>query len=30
VESITTERTSADLSVEELEELAQLKKDLGG
>ena len=30
VESVTTERTSADLSVEELEELAQLKKDLGG
>lgn len=30
VESITTERTSADLSVEELQELAQLKKDLGG
>ena len=30
VESVTTERTSADLSVEEREELAQLKKDLGG
>jgi len=30
VESITTEKSSADLSVEELEELAQLKKDLGG
>jgi len=30
VESVTTERSSADLSVEELEELAQLKKDLGG
>ena len=30
VETVNTERTSADLSVEELEELAQLKKDLGG
>jgi len=30
VESITAEKSSADLSVEELEELAQLKKDLGG
>jgi len=30
VESVTTERTTADLSVAELEELAQLKKDLGG
>ncbi len=30
VESVTTERTTAELSVAELEELAQLKKDLGG
>lgn len=30
VESIVTEKTSADLSVEELTELAQLKQELGG
>jgi len=30
VESVTTERASSELSVTELEELAQLKKDLGG
>jgi hypothetical protein len=30
VESVTTEKTTEDLSVAELEELAQLKKDLGG
>ena len=30
VETVNTEKTSADLSVAELEELAQLKKDLGG
>ena len=30
VESVNTDRASADLSVEELEELAQLKRDLEG
>ena len=30
VESVTTEKASSELSVTELEELAQLKKDLGG